>query len=461
MSGAKTQHVAKPPAVPHAGQKARPLDCVVVTSGAEAAPYIADWQELAGNALEQNAFYEPWHVLESLAWIPPDSPLQLVLIYQRPEKGNEKPLLMGVFPLVEERITPARLRVLKLWRHQYCFLGTPLVRPSFAVPVLSRLMEWAHERRPKIAAIEFSHVHGDGRFQQALVQLQRETGLASYSTQQYNRALLQRAADAETYCAGAQTCHNRQELRRKRRRLQEAGDVELRVMQPTDSAAVWAEQFIALEAAGWKGQEKSSLGHDETGGALFARLCEAASARQQLMMLAILLNGRPIAMKCNFLSANREGAFAFKIAFDETWSRVSPGVLLELFNIEQVHSHDTLQWMDSCAKPDHFMIDRLWSERRTIQDLYLSTGHLSGELLCGLQPAWKMARRLGRRYLQRPTSPAPSTTPAAKPVAQDAAKQMPAAAAAPTPTTTPTNVVATGSSPKLPLREAHVPASAP
>jgi hypothetical protein len=61
-----------------------------------------------------------------------------------------------------------------------------------------------------------------------------------------------------------------------------------------------------------------------------------------------------------------DGAFSFKIAFDEALGRFSPGVLIEIANLRAVQGDARIGWMDSCAAPDHPMIDSLWAERRTI-----------------------------------------------------------------------------------------------
>ena len=44
---------------------------------------------------------------------------------------------------------------------------------------------------------------------------------------------------------------------------------------------------------------------------------------------------RAIAMKCNLRAG--DGAVAFKIAYDEAYARFSPGVLLEIEQIERLH----------------------------------------------------------------------------------------------------------------------------
>jgi hypothetical protein len=84
-------------------------------------------------------------------------------------------------------------------------------------------------------------------------------------------------------------------------------------------------------------------------------------------MLGLLVNGEPVALKCNILSG--AGAFAFKIAYKEKFRRFSPGLQLELETIRRLHLQRSIQWMDSCAAPNHAMINSLWAERRTIQNV--------------------------------------------------------------------------------------------
>jgi hypothetical protein len=102
------------------------------------------------------------------------------------------------------------------------------------------------------------------------------------------------------------------------------------------------------------------------------------------MLLALRLNDRTIAMKCNLRAA--DGAFAFKICFDESFANFSPGVLLELENIRRLHATPGLNWMDSCAVYEHFMINRLWTDRRIIQTVVVPTGKPLGQQLVAALP---------------------------------------------------------------------------
>jgi len=117
-------------------------------------------------------------------------------------------------------------------------------------------------------------------------------------------------------------------------------------------------------------------------------------------MLALRLDGRPIASKCDFLAA--DGSFTFKIAFDESYARYSPGLLLELHNIQRLHAQSRTGWVDSCTHAENFMFNRLWLGRRTIESRVVSTGKAPGDLVIAMLPllAW-----LSRKLLRRRASP--------------------------------------------------------
>jgi CelD/BcsL family acetyltransferase involved in cellulose biosynthesis len=111
------------------------------------------------------------------------------------------------------------------------------------------------------------------------------------------------------------------------------------------------------------------------------------------MMSAIRVDGQPLALRLSITGGR--GAFAFKIAYDETHARFSPGILLEIENIRSLHARPDIEWMDSCAAPVHF-INRLWLERRTIQSVLVSTGGRLGELIVRLMPHIRRLNRIVR-----------------------------------------------------------------
>ena len=68
-------------------------------------------------------------------------------------------------------------------------------------------------------------------------------------------------------------------------------------------------------------------------------------------------------MLATFLSP--PGAFSFKTTFDERLARFSPGVLLQKENLDLLANED-VDWCDSCAAPDHPMIDHFWRGQRSV-----------------------------------------------------------------------------------------------
>ena len=157
----------------------------------------------------------------------------------------------------------------------------------------------------------------------------------------------------------------RKELRRLQNRLAELGEVAFaQPRRARTSSTAWCDAFLALEKAGWKGGAGTALACAARDRGLLPRGRRAARwAAGRLQFLRLDLDGRPIAMLVNFLTP--PGAFSFKTAFDEDYARFSPGVLIQLENLDILDRGD-IAWMDSCAAEDHPMIDSLWRERRAI-----------------------------------------------------------------------------------------------
>jgi hypothetical protein len=132
-------------------------------------------------------------------------------------------------------------------------------------------------------------------------------------------------------------------------------------------------------------------------------MARLAFAEGRLMMLALSVGSRPVAMKFNLLAG--DGSFAFKIAFSESCAKFSPGVLLEMYNIQCLHERADIRWMDSCADPDHPMISPLWKDRRTIETMWVAGPGACSQLALAVLPA---ARWLRDRLRRRPKHAAPA-----------------------------------------------------
>ncbi|HEV2668099.1 MAG TPA: GNAT family N-acetyltransferase, partial [Blastocatellia bacterium] len=287
-------------------------------------------------------------------------------------------------------------KTLRLWKHKFCYLCTPLIRAGYGREVIAAFFDWLAAGSHGCSLMEFGFIAGDGPFHQTLLDYFNEHSRLSCVTEIFTRALFRPASDADTYVRAALRRARRKEFERHERRLSEAGRVEYLSLEPGDDVAPWIEEFLRIEAVSWKGAGGRALACDEADREFFVRVANEAFRRGRLMMLALHLDGRPIAHKCNFLSGH--GSFAFKIAFDEEYARYSPGVLLELENIRRLHAQSKVRWMDSCADMDRFMINHIWTDRRTIQTLVVGAGKPLGDLVVAAIPLLKW---LNRQVLRR------------------------------------------------------------
>lgn len=373
----------------------------VCASPQELAAHSDAWADLASHAAEPNVFHEPWFLLPAVEAFGKDEHFLFVLAYSDTE-------LIGFFPLARRRgYRGMPLSYVTLWQHTYAFHGTPLVRQGHERDALRALLAWAAQDGRCGAFLELPGLDAEGPFALALGDVLRERVRLSFVVDQGQRAFFRPAthADATAYIEDALRGKRIREYRRQERRLGEPGGVTYRVLDSAADLEAWVGQFLALEASGWKGQEGTALGLREPDRTFFAAVCKSAFERGRLMMLGLFAQDKPVAMKVNFLAP--PGAFAFKIAFDEAFARFSPGVLLEMENVRRVYAMPELAWMDSCAVPDHFMINRLWLERRAVETRLVSAGGVRGVLALRLLPALRWLKRKARS-LRRQNAPGTS-----------------------------------------------------
>ena len=80
----------------------------------------------------------------------------------------------------------------------------------------------------------------------------------------------------------------------------------------------------------------------------------------------ILLDGRAIAAAIVLRSGRH--AWFWKIAYDESFARFSPGVMMSVVVTDDLLDDLGIVRTDSCATADHPMIDHLWRERLALCD---------------------------------------------------------------------------------------------
>jgi hypothetical protein len=386
---------ASTPLAPEADRDKSPIDrnlqfCTkVLTSPVALEEHSAALAELARCSSEPNVFYEPWMLLPALKAFGQNSSFAFVLIFGH--RAGVHPLLCAFVPLlITNRYHGIPLHTVRLWSYLHFYWSAPLIRTGYERRCLHSLLAWLRSKDSPYSLIEFASMPAEGPIARALIDVINELDLPGYIDELYTRALLRRASDAESCIRKALPGRRLKEWGRVRRRLAEKGALAFEELTPDGNVQDWIEDFLALEAKGWKGRAGTALALTAEKRQFFVDCARAAFASGQLMMLRLALDGRAIACKCNFLSP--PGSFAFKIAYDEEYSSYSPGVHLELENIRRFHAISGLEWMDSCAVADHFMANHVWSDSRAIQTTVVAVRGWPSSLLLSMVPLLKWTK---------------------------------------------------------------------
>ena len=325
----------------------------------------AEWQHLASLAGETNVFAEPWFVASALAHMRAGEMVRLVQV--RDADGA----LVGVMPLVDLR-EYGRLNLAHTtnWVHPQCYCGVPLVRAGdeagfwhACLGLLDR-SDWAR------SFLGLRLFYADGPVMRGLEQAARASGRMFHIAQQYDRAILASDAAPAAYLEATMRPKKRKELRRQAKRLAELGTVAFEQLAPDGPLDEWCGQYLALESAGWKGEGNTALAAQTGWTSFFRETMGSAYALGKLDFLRLTLDGRPIAMLINLRAP--PAVWSYKITYDETLARYSPGVLIELEAIPLLLGDPEIAMADSCAKPDHPMINSLWGERQAIAQVAVS-----------------------------------------------------------------------------------------
>jgi len=343
----------------------------------------AAWDALAMRSGTPNPFFETWYLLPGLARFDPRGRIRLASLV----RGGA---LEALVPLQRARRYGRHpLPHLAVWLHANAFLGAPLVAAGAEEAFWEALLDWADRHAGAALFLHSAALPLDSALAEALVAVGARQGRRVAMVHREERAMLASSLAPAAYLEAALPGKKRKELRRQQARLGEQGTLAVLRESDADGIGPWLEAFLALEARGWKGSAGSALACASETAGLFRESMTAAAQRGRLERLSLELDGQPIAMLASLLAP--PGAFSYKTAFDERFSRFSPGVLLQLENLAMLERAG-IAWTDSCAAPDHPMIDSLWRERRALGRFSIAIGGTARRALFGRLVSFELSR---------------------------------------------------------------------
>lgn len=322
--------------------------------GAESAPGLAP-----ADCAEANCFYESPLLDPACAHFGADGSVRVMDAYA---PGGA---LIGRLPVVPS-VRHGRYPVSHVanWVYPHCYYGAPLLRAGCEREAWTGLLAALDGADWSGSFLHLRLLDPDGPAARGLVALACEQGRPIQEIARHQRAFLKSDLPADAYWMQTIRAKKRKELRRQQNRLGDCGAISHNVLTDPADLDRYCDAFLVLERSGWKGKGGTALGSNARDDGFFRQACANALNQDGLDMLRIDCDGQPIAMLVNFVGP--KGGFSFKIAIDPAFARYSPGVLIEVDNLARILDARRAPWMDSCAAPDHAMIDSLWAERRSI-----------------------------------------------------------------------------------------------
>jgi CelD/BcsL family acetyltransferase involved in cellulose biosynthesis len=317
-----------------------------------------EWRALAARALEPNVFYEPAFALAAAPVFGADAGAVLV----RTAGGR----LAGLFPARIDRWRGGFTSTLVGWTHPYAPLGTPLIDRDEPESVIAAWLDHLGRDPAMPAQLLLPLVPEQGAFAAALDRVLARQGRRAAAFGRHERALLAPGAERTKYLERAVSGRKRKKLRRLRRRLEDIAPVT--VATATGAAAVGGglKDFVVVVASGWKGRAGTAIVNNPAIRDFVQKAVAGLAAEGRARIERLLLNDTTIAAAVTLASGDT--AWCWKIAYNEGLARSSPGVQLVCKLTENLLAQPTPLRVDSCATPDHPMIDHVWRERLALSD---------------------------------------------------------------------------------------------
>lgn len=340
------------------------------------------WDSLAAGALEDNPFYSRQHVLAGLDTVDQEIGLRALAI-----RTGADGQLRGLFLFQDQRFPmPGAAAASNL----YQVAGTPLVDRNHAEPVIECWLE-ALESGLVPARWSLPHLDLEGPFMRLAGRLATERGVTLLPVCPYQRARLRRLPGGfAEHISTAISKRRVKDIQRTLRRLGECGEVTFERARDPELVARRIEDYLRLENAGWKGSAGTAFLADPVHASFARQAYGGHGAASGLATVdSLLLDGQPIAISINIQAGSR--AFTPKCAFDESYRRYSPGLLLEYLVIEAFYSDESCKDMDAATTVDGHVVQDLWNAETTMatvivgprgwQTAALAKVHAQGEAL--------------------------------------------------------------------------------
>ncbi len=312
------------------------------------ASQLSAWGELGLAAPCPNVFVMPQFVSAAARWLTPGRQVQVALFEQPARAGRE---LVGVGCFTLERpglMIP--VRHLRAYASEHSFGSGLLLAPGVSEDVARALARPA--QRAPWQAIAFRNIDAAGEDFRALAACTQAQRGRWFELRRFQRPVLhlRPEQDAEA-CMKASV---RKDLRRRWRRLEELGQVDVRIVRDEADLPAAVERHLQLEHAGWKAGAGSSMLSIPAHAAFFRELVAGFAATGAAALVELCVQGEVVASTSNFVVGGVVSAF--KTGWDPRFARSSPGRLNEYALFQRMAAEwPGVRKFDSNAHEDSYL----------------------------------------------------------------------------------------------------------
>lgn len=316
-------------------------------------PDLAEpWEALAAR-VEANVFMHPAALMAAAET---DFARIHVLVAWDESAGARRPV--GFWALQERRASPLTPSFLESLPYNYAFTSNAVIDEGCADAVMTAFFD-AIRRNPRLPkVVSLRSFATDTAAYRAMAQQLAAGG----GHREFFRLERPFADHSNGVKASGST---RKKLRQDWKRLGGEGEVDVVNSRVPAEVGAAFERFLALEAAGWKGEQGTALLSDADDARFVRRLIGDLAAKNRSSVALLRVGGTAVAAQVLLYSGAQ--AYTWKTAYDEAFARFSPGALLVDKLTETLLAGGEVAAIDSCSAADGFMA-QLWTGRRTMVD---------------------------------------------------------------------------------------------
>jgi hypothetical protein len=364
---------------------------------ADYAGYGPAFAELARRALEPNPHMSPAAVAAARVVVPEDR-IVILAAWLSEALGSER--LAGIWALRRQRD----------WRTGFAAVLTTPILPLYEVSSLP-VIDADHAEDVMQAMLRHLLASGDlprtlavpllpleGPSFAAIEEACRATGSRLGTCERWQRPVMQPQPgdDAERYLRRTLGQGYKKRMQQFRA-IARHGAMSFR-RRRGEAAREALPEFVALEAAGWKGEAGTAIARLPQASAYFDSLATQFAAADALQIDALLLDDQPLAMGLLVESAGTR--HFLKIAYDESQARHSPGRALTIAMLQADFAGTPPSFFDSGAGDGVDAGTYVWGERRAMGNAVIRLGNASPglpEAAARLRQGLRLARARLRR----------------------------------------------------------------